>query len=211
MKQKRVKIKPRVDYRRRWPTQQTLVESRVSIKPGRPKRHWKFGAGWPWWLKKKPALEPGKSTHPYDTGVGEEESSSESSSESTSALGDDDQSCLSMLTRMPHACSSRTPVPKFSHVKEEPTLDTPRPSIQLLRFLTTPKNSPFPRTRTDSPFDFDKRSVKSTRLREQTPAPPPKADRPDVKEPKTQSAKLKYLAKTIFRRRSLDRNRTACS
>lgn len=74
MKKKRAKKKPNVDYRYRWPTQQTLVESRVSMETSRSECRWKFCARRLRQLRRMWSPGPGKSTHPYDTGIGEPES-----------------------------------------------------------------------------------------------------------------------------------------
>ncbi|KAI1131127.1 hypothetical protein F5Y10DRAFT_287880 [Nemania abortiva] len=212
MRRKWAKTKPNVDYRHRWPTQQTLVDSRVSMMTRRSRRRWKLHVGWSHWLKKTQNSEPGKSTHPYDTGVGGQESDSESIPSSTSSPS---RLCLTMFTRTQHTrtLSSRTPAPRPSRDREEPRPDTPKTPVPLRRFLTTPRNSPCPGARTDSPFDSDKPTVKSTKLmhRVETPAPPPEAERPVAKSLRMLSAKLMYLTKNIFRRRSLDWRRAACS
>ncbi|KAI0105021.1 hypothetical protein GGR51DRAFT_560624 [Nemania sp. FL0031] len=213
MTKKRGEKRPKVDYRHRWPTQQTLVESRISIKSRRIKRHWKLRVGWLNHLVRRASPEPGMSTHPYDTGVCWQGSGSRSTPTltGTSSLTDDGGTCLTMFTRSlhtPHVKSVRTPIPRPSHnveePREEPRPDTPKTSIQLRRFLITPRNSPFPRARTASPFDIDKPAVKSTKHKVQTPAPLPEAERPVVKGPKSFPANINCPVKRMLRHRSLD-------
>ncbi|KAI1309223.1 hypothetical protein F5Y03DRAFT_393053 [Xylaria venustula] len=91
---KRAKVKSKIDYRHRWPTQQTLVESRPARRTLGLKRRWdKLHAGWQRRLKRRSSREPGKSTHPYDTGLGEQRSDSGSASTPTSASTEDGQRC----------------------------------------------------------------------------------------------------------------------
>ncbi|KAI0553177.1 hypothetical protein F4679DRAFT_580847 [Xylaria curta] len=93
------RVKHRVDYRHRWPTQQTLIESRVSMDGPRSKRPWKSGVELLRRLKRRSSPEPGKSTHPYDTGVGEQGSGSGPSSSSNPT--DDGLGCWKRVTHMP--------------------------------------------------------------------------------------------------------------
>ncbi|KAI0453011.1 hypothetical protein F5B21DRAFT_505738 [Xylaria acuta] len=209
-KRERVKrrVKHKVDYRYRWPTQQTLVESRVSVDPPRSTRRWKPGVGWLRRLKRRPSPEPGKSTHPYDTGVGEQGSDSGASSTSTSEAWDGGLGCWKLFARMPPtppppAPPSPPPVLRFSHIKDETRPETPKTPVQYLRLLASPRKPPFPRSRTATPSDFDKATLKSTRSRIQTPAPPPKVSQPVVTSPKTSSARFEFFVKNILRWQSL--------
>ncbi|KAI0405152.1 hypothetical protein F4802DRAFT_204085 [Xylaria palmicola] len=201
---KRGKVKPRVDYRHRWPTQQTLIESRASLEAPTFEWQWRlrFRADWLRRLARRSSPEPGKSTHPYDTGVGGRESDSDPGSRSLSPVAD--PGCWRRLTCTPRVPTPPPPVPKFSHVREEPRPETPKTPIQFLRHLATPRKSPFPRSRTSTPLDADKPPIKFTRSRVQTPAPapappPPPVVRPVVKAPKTLSARLRSLLKNMSR------------
>ncbi|KAI0535466.1 hypothetical protein GGR58DRAFT_442751 [Xylaria digitata] len=201
---KRAKVKPKVDYRHRWPTTQTLVDSRVSLTTLRSKWRWKFRVGWLRRLGRKAPPGPGKSTHPYDTGIGEG-SGSGSGSRPTPTLNDDGQGCWKLFTRVPYAPSSPAPVPKLSQTKEEPRPETPKTPVQFLRYLTNPKKSPLPRPRTASSFDCDKPTVKCTKCTVQTPDLRPKATSAATKRPNAPSRKFKSFMKNVFRRRSSDR------
>ncbi|KAI1758024.1 hypothetical protein F4782DRAFT_524720 [Xylaria castorea] len=204
----RRRVKHRVDYRYRWPTQQTLIESRVSVNPPRSKRRWKPGVGLLRRLKRRSSPEPGKSTHPYDTGIGGQGSGSSPSPNSTSETWADSPRCWKMFTRMPPtpppppALPSPAPIPKFSHIRDETRPETPKTPVQYLRLLASTRKSPFPRSRTATPSDFDKATVKSTRSRIQTPAPPPMASQPVVNSPKTLWGRFGSIVKNMFRRRT---------
>ncbi|KAI0908850.1 hypothetical protein F4823DRAFT_597056, partial [Ustulina deusta] len=201
---KRAKVKPKVDYRYRWPTQQTLVESRVSLETPRLKWRWKFRVtGWLRRLKRRSSPEPGKSTHPYDTGLGERGSHSGSGSSPISTLTQDGQRRRKLLSRMPHTAPSPAPVPKISLIKEEPRPETPvKTPVQLLRLLTSPRKSPLPRSRNATPFDFDKATVRFTNSRAQAQDLQPKAARPVAKTPDMPSTKFKSFVRRIFKRGS---------
>lgn len=91
MREKRLKksVRPNIDYHHRWPTTQTLVESQNSLDTVTSRRGWKLNprAEWLKLLEKtKGSPKPGKSTHPYDTGVDEWVSDSESASTTTATL-----------------------------------------------------------------------------------------------------------------------------
>ncbi|KAI8952965.1 hypothetical protein F4801DRAFT_598831 [Xylaria longipes] len=204
------RVKHRVDYRHRWPTQQTLIESRVSVGPSIFKRRWKkSGIEWVRRLKRRSSPEPGKSTHPYDTGVGEQGSDSGSSSTSTGDACGDGLGFWKLFTRMsptpppPAPPLPTTPIPKFSHIKDETRSETPKTPVQYLRLRTSSRKSPFPRSRTATPSDFDRATVKSTRSRIQTPALPPMASPPEVESSKTLLDRFENFAKNTFRLRSL--------
>ncbi|KAI0483708.1 hypothetical protein F4859DRAFT_512353 [Xylaria cf. heliscus] len=215
---KREKAKHRVDYRHRWPTQQTLIESRMSVDTPRSKwRCEKSGVEWLRRLKSRSCPEPGKSTHPYDTGVGEQESDSGSSSTSASEVGGDGLQCWKLFTRIPHtppppappspATPSPAPAPKISHMKDETRPETPKTPVQYLRLLANSRKSPFPRSRTATPSDFDNATVKSTRSGVQTLVLPPTESQPILEpmaeSPKTLSEKIESFLKNIFKRRGL--------
>ncbi|GAW13828.1 hypothetical protein ANO14919_032180 [Xylariales sp. No.14919] len=207
MAQRAKKAKQKVDYRHRWPTQQTLVDSRASLPTLRFKWRWGFRVGWLRRLKRRSSPEPGKSTHPYDTGVGERGGDSGSGSGFASMVNEDGQGCLGLFSRMSQPPTSPAPVPKFSHIKERP--ETPKTPVQFLRHLTSPKKSPLPRPRTASSFDCDKPTVKCTKCTVQTPDLPPKVAGPVAKRPKVLSVKFKSWVKNVFRRRGTGRRRTA--
>ncbi|KAI0428446.1 hypothetical protein F5Y09DRAFT_287279 [Xylaria sp. FL1042] len=198
---KRVKVKPKIDYRHRWPTQQTLVESRVSVGPSRFKRRWKLHVGWlRQRLKRRSSPKPGKSTHPYDTGLGESDSGSGSTSTSTTQ---DDQRCWRLFARTPHPASpSPVPVPKISFIKAELRPETPKTPVQLLRLLTNPRKSPFPGSRNSIPFDCDKATVRCTNSRVQAQDLQPQAARPVAKSTKMLSSKFKSFARKLFKHRN---------
>ncbi|KAI1742874.1 hypothetical protein F4680DRAFT_471785 [Xylaria scruposa] len=116
------RAKQRIDYRHRWPTQQTLIESRMSVDAPRSKRRWKSGVGLLRRLKRRSSPEPGKSTHPYDTGVGEQGSGSGliSSSNSTSEARGNNLGCWTMFTRTPPTPPPTLPSPVVSRAEVLP-------------------------------------------------------------------------------------------
>ncbi|KAI0864052.1 hypothetical protein F4860DRAFT_511423 [Xylaria cubensis] len=151
------RVKHKVDYRHRWPTQQTLIESRVSVDASRSKWRWQSGVELLRRLKRRSSPEPGKSTHPYDTGISRQGSGSDSTSSpsSTSQAWGDGLGCWKMFTHPPTpppAAPSPAPIPKFSHIRDETRSETSKTPVQYLRLLA----NPFPRSRTATPSDFDK-------------------------------------------------------
>jgi hypothetical protein len=104
------RAKKDVDYRHRWPTQLTLVESHDSSQAPRFKRRKKFEALWLQRLKRTAHHEPGKSTHPYDTGVsewgaGSGPTSRSASRTSTIEVPDDGKRWWELFTRRPQTAS----------------------------------------------------------------------------------------------------------
>ncbi|KAI2633431.1 hypothetical protein GGS21DRAFT_134909 [Xylaria nigripes] len=157
-------MKPKVnfDYRDRWPTQQTLVESHVSQENSHCRRRWKFRlrSSWLRCPKLRPSQEPGQSTHPYDTGVDERACDSRSSSGPTCEDGDGgDQICpffgLIRGIRSPLSLISKLPHFREDLQSEMRRPETPKTPIQLLRPSTSYRKSPFPRPRTISPLNID--------------------------------------------------------
>ncbi|KAI1164016.1 hypothetical protein F5B18DRAFT_651136 [Nemania serpens] len=217
MKKKRAKKKPNVDYRYRWPTQQTLVESQASMETSRSECRWNFSVRRLRLLRRKSSPGPGKSTHPYDTGVGERDSDSVSSSRSASATAEargDGQTCWKKLIRASYTSSSLAPAPKFTHTREKSRPETPKTPIQPLRIFVhpPPRSSPFPRSRTATPLDLDKPTVQSTRSKAHVSAPPQaQAGRPVAKKARMSCGRLQYFVQSLFRRRSLDWQRAARS
>ncbi|KAI1369742.1 hypothetical protein F5Y08DRAFT_334097 [Xylaria arbuscula] len=204
---KRMKNKPNIDYRHRWPTQQTLVESRATLIP-RFKWRWKTRTRWlRRRLARRPAPKPpGKSTHPYDTGLGD---SGDDDSRSGSAvigppLTQGDQKCFKLFNRTPQAAPPPTPViPKISLIKEEPRPETPKTPVQLLRQhlnRRTKKSSPLPRSRNATPIvDSDKPAIRCSNCR--VPVHDlelPKTARPAAKNPKRLSTKIRSIAQKMF-------------
>ncbi|KAI1112259.1 hypothetical protein F5Y14DRAFT_453236 [Nemania sp. NC0429] len=205
------KKKTNVDYRYRWPTQQTLVESRVSIQTSRSERRWKLCGRRLRLLRRKSSPGPGKSTHPYDTGIGERrESDSRSSSRSAFTAAEvrgDGRTRWKKLTRTSYTTSAPAPAPKYFLAREEQRPETPKTPIQALRTFVHPhpRSSPFPRSRTATSLDPDKPAVPSTRSKAHVPPPPPaQAGRPVERNPRVPWARLRYFAQGLFRRRSLD-------
>ncbi|KAI1187974.1 hypothetical protein F5B17DRAFT_397279 [Nemania serpens] len=222
MRKKRAKKKPNVDYRYRWPTQQTLVESRASMETSTSERRWKSYIRQFRQLRRKSSPGPGKSTHPYDTGIGERESDSELNSGSALEAAEvrgDGRTCLKKLIRTSFTSSSLAPTSKFSHTREKSRPETPKTPIQPLRVFVHPpppplRNSPFSRSRTVTPADPDKPAVQSTRSRAHVPpAPPPaQAGRPVTMNPRLSwGSRLRNFVQSLFRRRSLDWQRAASS
>ncbi|KAI1429713.1 hypothetical protein F5Y12DRAFT_709714 [Xylaria sp. FL1777] len=202
---KLAKVKPKVDYRHRWPTQQTLVESRVSLEHSRLGRRWKFHLGWLRRLKRRSSPGPGKSTHPYDTGLGEQGSDSGPGpgSRSVASSTHNNQGCWKLISRIPHATSPPAPVPKVSLTKPEPRPETPKTPVQFLRLLTSPRKSPLPPSRNATPFDCDKAAVRYryTNAGIQTQDLQPEIVRPIAQSPNKLSTKIKSFPRRIFRRR----------
>ncbi|KAI3324437.1 hypothetical protein HD806DRAFT_534739 [Xylariaceae sp. AK1471] len=173
-KRARKPVKANVDYRHRWPTTQTLVESQDSFQTIRSKRRWKSPAEWLQQLKRRESQEPGKSTHPYDTGVGEWENDSVSTSSITTVVLDDGQRWYKLFTRKAYTPSPLQPAPKLSHVRVElPRPETPKTPVQFLRLWTGPRLpiSPFPRSRTVSPLDDSKKDSVESRSKSTTQLP----------------------------------------
>ncbi|KAI0968110.1 hypothetical protein F4678DRAFT_202543 [Xylaria arbuscula] len=201
---KRAKVKSKIDYRRRWPTQQTLVESRPARRTFGLKRRWeKLHVGLKRRLKKRSSREPGKSTHPYDTGLGEQGNDSGSTSTPTSASTEDGQRCWRLPGRIPRSPSPPAPVPKIALIKAESRPETPKTPVQLLRILTGPRRSPLPSSRNTTPFDSDKPAVRCTHSRAQVQDLQPKTSQPVVKTPKALPNKFKWCMR-IFKLRSSD-------
>lgn len=215
---KRTKVKSNVDYRLRWPTQQTLVESWISVESPISKWRHKLHTEWLPRLKKRSPSEPGKSTHPYDTGVVDRRSNSESSSRSSSTLVRDARRCWRLFARAPHVPSSPVHTPKPPRIAEgQPRQELPGTPTQYLRLLTTPIKSPLSRRQaTSSPFGSEKAAVKSARVRiptpTPTPTPTPPAPPPTVNCPiEILSAKYESFARGKLRRRGADPNHTSGS
>ncbi|KAI1276998.1 hypothetical protein F5Y07DRAFT_398888 [Xylaria sp. FL0933] len=204
---KRMKVKPKFDYRHRWPTQQTLVESRLSVGPSRFKWPWEeLQAGWQrQWLQRRASPKPGKSTHPYDTGLGERNSRSGSTSTSTSTVTtQDDQRRWGRFGRTPRPTSpSPAPVPKISLIKAEPRPETPKTPVQLLRLWTNPRRTRLSGSRNSTPFDCDKPTVRCTDSRVQAQDLQQQAARPVAKSPKmfSFSSKFRSFVRRTFKRR----------
>ncbi|KAI1196694.1 hypothetical protein F5X97DRAFT_304499 [Nemania serpens] len=217
MKKKRAKKKPNVDYRYRWPTQQTLVESRVSMETSRSECRWKFCARRLRQLRRMWSPGPGKSTHPYDTGIGEPESVWGSGSRSAFAAAEvrgDGRTGWKKLIRTSFTSSSPAPVPKLPHTREKSRPETPKTPIQPLRVFvhSRPRSSPFPRSRTATPLDPDKPAVQSIRYRAHVSTPPPaRVGRSVVNNLRISWGKLQRFVQGRFRRRSLDWQRAARS
>ncbi|GAW26117.1 hypothetical protein SAMD00023353_2101310 [Rosellinia necatrix] len=222
---RKTKIRSKIDYRHRWPTQQTLVESRISVETPISKWREKLRAPGAFRFKKRWSPEPGKSTHPYDTGLCEQatDSSPSSSSSSASMLAGDGNRCWDMISRGLRNGSSPASTPKVIHASEGSRSEPPSTPAQFLRLLASPRKSPFPRSRTASSFDYDKATVKSTGSRTHTPAlrpvarlvprsvsrPVPRpalrpstASRPTVKRSKHKklSARLQSFARSTLKR-----------
>ncbi|KAI0201609.1 hypothetical protein F4808DRAFT_424519 [Astrocystis sublimbata] len=168
--------KPNVDYRHRWPTQQTLIESGVLVDSPRFKWRWKPSGRWLRRLGRSSSSEPGKSTHPYDTGVGAHESESEPSLRIPSPAGDNDRRRWKPFARVASAPPPPAPTPasalKISHDREESGSETLYSPIQHLRQLANYRKSPMIQSPTPAPAEFDKATLKSTESRVQTPPPP---------------------------------------
>ncbi|KAI8625902.1 hypothetical protein F5Y19DRAFT_478982 [Xylariaceae sp. FL1651] len=205
---KRRRVKAHVDYRHRWPTQQTLVDSQISFKRPRSKLRQKFKAVLRRRLKREAPHEPGKSTHPYDTGIiprgRDSESASSTSSSTTIRDPENGKKWWKLPNRKPRV-PSPLPIPQVPltpQIKEEPRPETPKSPVQLFRFLASPRKSPFPRSRTASPFDLDNDGAKSVKSTPQPPAPPPpKAPQSPVKERIiSQAATIESFLRTIFKR-----------
>ncbi|KAI0811796.1 hypothetical protein GGR55DRAFT_88898 [Xylaria sp. FL0064] len=204
--EKRTKVKSKIDYRHRWPTQQTLVESRISMGPSRFKWHWEeLQAGWQRQrLQRRASPKPGKSTHPYDTGLGESNSGSGSTSTST-VRTQDDQRRWRRFGRTPRPASPPpAPIPKISLIKAEPRPETPKTPVQLLRLWTNPRRTRLSGSRNSTPFDCDKPTVRCTDSRVQAQDLQQQAAWPVAKRPKMllSWSKLRSFARKTFKRRS---------
>ncbi|KAI1814255.1 hypothetical protein GGS20DRAFT_549186 [Poronia punctata] len=149
-----------IDYRHRWPTEHTLVESNQSFESQRSKhRHRSFISPLHRLRRRSYTTEPGKSTHPYDTGVGW---GSHGYPMQTVSLNSKAAGGSRKRFKMFHHKSSTPlipPVSNASHADKDSRPVTPKTPGQLLRFLTGPKSSPSPRSRTVSFLEPDKNNT----------------------------------------------------
>ncbi|KAI1821465.1 hypothetical protein F4861DRAFT_541947 [Xylaria intraflava] len=123
------KPKTHIDYRHRWPTQQTLVESRESLETQKSGPRWKFRGSWPRWPKRRGCQEPGKSTHPYDTAISERGSEPGSGSRAMPKAASGGRTFCKFFTHASRASPAQEP----PRNKEEPQPEPPKTPIQLLR------------------------------------------------------------------------------
>ncbi|KAI1437083.1 hypothetical protein GGR50DRAFT_692579 [Xylaria sp. CBS 124048] len=207
------KPKANVDYRDRWPTQLTLIESRASLEKSRVNLRWGFGGQW---LNRKSSREPGKSTHPYDTAVEDPRNSLGPNSISVSGGSGGRHILCKLFTRISRASSPplvRNMFSRWARViadqcqaaqepPREPRAEPPKTPIQFLRLWTNSARSSFRRRQTVSPFDFNKEAGRAKPT--ETSVPPSIAPESFAERRKRLSSKLKSFVESIcpWRRRA---------